>query len=76
MGQYQEDKMAKTERQKLKLCYLIEFFKRKTDAEHPATISDIIDHLSEYGILAERKSIYRDIAAMEELGYEIVSVHN
>ncbi len=76
MGQYQEDKMAKSERQKLKLCYLIEFFKRKTDVEHPATISDIIDHLAEYGILAERKSIYRDIAAMEELGYEIVSVHN
>lgn len=68
--------MPKSERQKLKLCLLIDFFKKKTDAEHPASVSDIIDYLTRFDILAERKSIYRDIAAMEQLGYDIVAVHN
>ena len=68
--------MARSERQKLKLCVLIDFFMKKTDPDHPASVTDIIDYLAGQGILAERKSIYRDIAAMEELGYDIVALHN
>ncbi|MGN0162830.1 MAG: helix-turn-helix transcriptional regulator [Candidatus Ornithomonoglobus sp.] len=68
--------MPRTERQKLKLYFIIELFKKKTDEDHPISISEIIDYLAELGIKAERKSIYRDIEAMNELGYDIIQVHN
>ncbi len=68
--------MPRSERQKLKLCYVIELFKKKTDAEHPISIAEIIDYLADLGIRAERKSIYRDIEAMEDLGYDVIPVHN
>lgn len=68
--------MPRSEKQKLKLYYVIEIFKRYTDEEHPVSITEIIKYLAEVGIKAERKSIYRDFAAMELLGYQIVAVHN
>ncbi|MBQ3425636.1 MAG: WYL domain-containing protein [Clostridia bacterium] len=67
--------MPRSEGQKLKLCLIIDFFKKKTDPDHPATIDDIVNYLESIGIRAERKSIYRDIRAMEELGYEVISLH-
>lgn len=68
--------MARAERQKLKLCLTIDLFKRRSDEEHPISVSDIIDYLADNGITAERRSVYRDIDSMRELGYDIVSVHN
>ena len=67
--------MPKSKNQKLKLYYIIEYFKRYTDENHPVTVSDIIEHLATLGITAERKSIYRDIEAMGELGYDVISLH-
>lgn len=68
--------MAKTEKQKLKLYLLIELFKRKSDAEHPISIAYILEYFQALGISAERKSIYRDIQAMEELGFEVIKTHD
>lgn len=68
--------MSRTEKQKLKLYFIIELFKKKTDEAHPISISEIIEYLAEQGIKAERKSIYRDIEAMGELGYDIIQLHN
>ncbi len=42
-----------------------------TDAEHGLTMPEIIHALSEYGITAERKSIYDDLITLEELGFTI-----
>lgn len=66
--------MPRSEKQKLKLYYLIEIFKKKTNESNPITISEIVEILAKKGIKAERKSIYRDIDAMVSLGYDIVSV--
>ncbi|MCH5212944.1 MAG: WYL domain-containing protein [Oscillospiraceae bacterium] len=68
--------MPRTEKQKLKLCLVIDLFKRKTDSEHPISVTGIIDYLASLGVTAERKSVYRDISAMQDLGYEIIQVHN
>ncbi len=68
--------MPKSKNQKLKLYYIIEYFKRYTDENHPVTVSQIIEYLATLGITAERKSIYRDIAAMGELGYDVISLHD
>ena len=68
--------MPRSENQKYKLYYIIEYFKKYTDEEHTVSVSELIDYLATKGITAERKSVYRDIAAMEELGYEIIQVHD
>ncbi|MGN0183270.1 MAG: helix-turn-helix transcriptional regulator [Candidatus Ornithomonoglobus sp.] len=68
--------MPRTKGQNLKLYFIIELFRKKTDEDHPISISEIIDYLSELNIKAERKSIYRDIEAMKKLGYDIIQVHN
>jgi len=64
--------MARTSDQKRKLLLLIEFFKRKTDEEHTAQAADILAYLEANGVEAERKSIYSDINALQDAGFDIV----
>ncbi|MCF0132160.1 MAG: WYL domain-containing protein [Pseudobutyrivibrio sp.] len=64
--------MANSSGQKVKFLYLIEYLTRNTDEYHPATSADIIGYLNEKGLLAERKAIYRDIASLQEAGYDII----
>ena len=52
--------------------YLYRILQRKSDREHRLTVSDMIEELAEYGIKAERKSVYSDIAILREMGYHIV----
>lgn len=64
--------MARGENQKKKLIILKDFFERNTDKEHPASMPDILDMLEKNGINAERKSIYTDIAELQELNVKVV----
>ncbi|MBO5101829.1 MAG: WYL domain-containing protein [Clostridia bacterium] len=66
--------MARSERQKEKLYRLIEIFMRETDDTSGLTVKEIISALSEYGIKAERKSIYDDLLTLGELGFDIVTL--
>ncbi len=63
--------MAKRENQKQKLFRILEILLRETDDEHGLSVNEIIDRLSEYGISAERKSIYDDFATLGELGFDV-----
>ena len=67
--------MAKSELQKQKLFRILEIMMRNTDEEHGLTMTEIIDRLAEYGISAERKSIYADFATLEELGLPILKLY-
>ena len=58
--------------QKAKIMYLYRILQRKSDRENRLTVSDMIEELAEYGIKAERKSVYSDIAILREMGYHIV----
>lgn len=64
--------MPRSDKQKLKLMYLIKLFEERTDVSHGLSMTDIIEALSEEGITAERKSIYADISALNEFGFDIV----
>ena len=63
--------MPKSEKQKQKLIRVLEILMRSTDSENGITVSDIISALSEYGISAERKSIYDDFLTLGEIGFEV-----
>lgn len=64
--------MAKSEKQKLKLLYLMDKFIKDTDEQTGITVNDIIDYLDSNGIKAERKTIYDDIEALTLYGLDIV----
>lgn len=66
--------MAKSENQKLKLIRLLEILMRRTDDEHGIDMAEIISALSEYGISAERKSVYADMDCLSELGFEVLKM--
>lgn len=63
--------MPRNETQKLKLIRIAQFLQEKTDETHSVSTQDIISMLSENGITAERKSIYSDIEALQNLGMDI-----
>jgi len=63
--------MAKGNNQKLKLYILNNIMLELTDDEHGLTMPMIEKELERRGVTAERKSLYRDLDALEELGTEI-----
>ena len=56
---------------KLKLLHLMELLRTETDPEHGLTMPQIIEKLDERGVSAERKSVYKDIAALREFGMDV-----
>ncbi|MBR4096953.1 MAG: WYL domain-containing transcriptional regulator [Oscillospiraceae bacterium] len=62
----------KSSKQKLKMLYLYSIFMKYTDEEHSLTIAEIIEMLAEYGVSAERKTLYNDIQLLKEFGLDIV----
>lgn len=63
--------MAKKPNQKLKLIYLSRILQERTDAHHGLTLSEITAALREYGISAERKSLYDDMEALRLCGFDV-----
>lgn len=66
--------MPKSPNQKLKLLYLVKILTEQSDETHCMSAQALIDALLTYGIKAERKSIYDDIAQLIDFGYDIVLV--
>ena len=55
-----------------KLMLILKFFEQHTDEQHPAKMNDILKHLDDNGIKAERKAVYADLNLLCDLGYDIV----
>ena len=64
--------MPKGTNQKLKLYYLAKIMVEKTDDEHYLTMPEIRSRLEEYGVTADRKSIYDDMEALRILGIDVI----
>lgn len=56
---------------KAKLLYLMKILLEKTDAAHGITMPQITGFLEEYGIRAERKSVYDDLGILKAFGLDI-----
>lgn len=66
--------MARSEKQKQKLFRILEILMRETDEECGISVNEIIERLGEYGISAERKSIYDDFLVLEEIGFPVLKI--
>ena len=51
----------------------MEILYRKSDEEHPLTTNQMIYELGQLGILVERRTMYTDIQALKDCGYDIHS---
>lgn len=64
--------MARGEKQKLKLFYLLRILMEDTDEESGISMQRIISRLAlDFGVRAERKSIYDDFSSLEEIGFPV-----
>jgi len=64
--------MPKGTNQKLKLYYLSKIMTEKTDDEHSLTMPEIQEYLAEYGVTADRKSLYDDLETLRLLGIDVI----
>ena len=65
------DLMARGVNQKIRLLYLMRIMLERTDDEHGLTLEEITAALAEYGIEAERKTLYDDIETLQIFGIDI-----
>ena len=63
--------MPRESGQKLKILYLYKILMEQSDESHPLSVPALVDALREYGITAERKSIYNDLDALEQFGADV-----
>ena len=71
-AQIRGDNMPTSPNQKKKALYLMKILMDRTDEEHTLTIQELIAALAEYGVAAERKSIYSDLELLRNYGLDIV----
>ena len=64
--------MAKSANQKQKLLRIMEYLLENTDEDHVVSTQQIIAYLESYEIGAERKSIYDDIATLQDFGLDVI----
>lgn len=58
--------------QKIKLLKLMELLRQETDELHPMPTNEICRRLGAMGISCERRTLTKDIALLNELGFEVM----
>ena len=67
--------MPKSDNQKLKIFYILDYLEAYSNEKNPVRASDLIAMLDkQWGIRCDRKTVYSDIAALQEYGVDIVSI--
>lgn len=65
--------MPKSDHQKLSLLYILDHLERESDEDHPVNADQLTAMLARHGILCERKTIYSDIAELQDYGVDIIT---
>lgn len=67
--------MPKSDNQKLKIFYILDYLQRNSHREHPVRAAELLSMLEQqHNIVCDRKTIYSDIAALQDYGVDIVSL--
>ena len=64
--------MARTDNQKLKILYIWDYLQKYSHQDKPVKASELISMLDRRGITCDRKTVYSDIAALQDFGVDIV----
>ena len=65
--------MARESSRKIKLIKLLELLRQRTDEDHPLSTNQICAILGEMDVPCDRRTLTGDVAALNELGYEIMT---
>ncbi len=65
--------VRKGENQKLKMLYLVKILSEETDDLHALTMAQILEKMADYGVNADRKTIYVDLDELRKFGFDILS---
>ncbi len=66
--------MPKSDNQKLKILYIYDYLLKNSHEKNPVRASELIDMLEKHRISCDRKTIYSDIAALQDYGMDIVAI--
>ena len=67
--------MPKSDNQKLKIFYILDYLERNSREDHPIGAAELISMLDrQHSIRCDRKTVYSDIAALQDYGVDIVSI--
>ena len=66
--------MPKSDNQKLKILYILDYLERNSNEDHLVKASQLISMLEQHNIACDRKTVYSDIAALQDYGVDIVSI--
>ena len=67
--------MPKSDNQKLKILYILDYLQRNSHEDKPIRTAELLNMLDrEHRISCDRKTVYSDVAALQEFGVDIVSV--
>lgn len=67
--------MPKSDNQKLKILYIWDYLQKNSHETHPVRASELIDYLDhQHNIRCDRKTVYSDIAALQDYGVDIISL--
>lgn len=66
--------MPKSDNQKLKILYILDYLQKNSHQNHLVRANELIAMLDRHNITCDRKTIYSDIAALQDYGVDILSV--
>ena len=67
--------MPKSDNQKLKILYILDYLQKYSHENHLVRASELIQMLDrQHNISCDRKTVYSDIAALQDYGVDIISV--
>lgn len=64
--------MGRTDKQKLKILYIWDYLQKNSHQDNPVKANELISMLDGLDIRCDRKTIYSDIAALQDFGVDIV----
>ena len=66
--------MPKSDNQKLKILYILDYLQKNSHEACPVRASELIKMLDGHNIRCDRKTVYSDIAALQDYGVDIISI--
>ena len=67
--------MPKSDNQKLKIFHILDYLEKNSHQDHPVRTSELLSMLeNQHNIICDRKTVYSDIAALQDYGVDIVSI--
>ena len=66
--------MPKSDNQKLKILYILDYLEKNSHEDHLVKAAELISMLDHHNISCDRKTIYSDIHALQDYGVDIITI--